>query len=77
MSIENATGAIGTMLSGKDYEHDQVDTATTPHQPGSSFKPYILAAAFDERDPADGTYSGAQTPIADPRCTTNGQPWTA
>ena len=75
VSIENDTGAIGMMLSGKDYDHDQVNTVTTPHQPGSSFKPYILATALTNGIPPTATYSGAQTPIDDPRCTTNGQPW--
>ena len=75
VSVENDTGAIGMMLSGKDYDEDEVDTVTTPHQPGSSFKPYILATALTNGIPPTATYSGAQTPITDPRCTTNGQPW--
>jgi penicillin-binding protein 1A len=50
VSLDNATGAIRTMLSGRNYEKEKHprDLATTLHQPGSSFKPYILATAFDE-----------------------------
>lgn len=75
VSIENATGAIRTMLSGKHFDKDQVNTVTTPHQPGSSFKPYILAAAFEQGIAPTATYSGVQGVIDDPRCETNGAPW--
>ncbi len=75
VSIENDTGAIRTMLSGKSFDEDEIDTVTTPHQPGSSFKPYILAAAFEAGVVPTARYSGDQTAITDPRCTTNGQPW--
>lgn len=75
VSVENATGAIKMMLSGRNYDEDQVNTVTTPHQPGSSFKPYILAAALTQGIPPSATYSGAQTAITDERCTTNGKPW--
>jgi penicillin-binding protein 1A len=50
VSLANSTGAIRTMLSGRDYikEKHPRDLVTTLHQPGSSFKAYILATAFDE-----------------------------
>ncbi|HTG47145.1 MAG TPA: transglycosylase domain-containing protein [Actinomycetota bacterium] len=75
VSIETTTGAIETMLSGKHYNKDQVNTVTTLHQPGSSFKPYLLAAAFEEGISPYASYSGVQGAINDPRCETNGQPW--
>jgi membrane peptidoglycan carboxypeptidase len=64
VSLETQTGAIRTMLSGRDYVHDQLNTVTTQHQPGSSFKPYVLAAAFEQGIPPTARYSGAQGPIA-------------
>ena len=75
VSIETQTGAIKTMLSGKNYMKDQINTVTTQHQPGSSFKPYLLAAAFEEGISPYASYSGVQGAIDDPRCETNGQPW--
>src|SRR2546422_3194728 len=63
------------MLSGKHYQQDEVDTVTTVHQPGSSFKPYVLTAAFEQGIPPTAIYSGVQGVIPDPRCMTNGQPW--
>ncbi|MGZ4150113.1 MAG: penicillin-binding transpeptidase domain-containing protein, partial [Actinomycetota bacterium] len=75
VSVDVPTGAIHTMLSGKHYKQDQINTVTTLHEPGSSFKPYLLASAFEEGIPPTKTYSGAQGAITDPRCETNGQPW--
>jgi penicillin-binding protein 1A len=76
VSLDVGTGAIRTMLSGKDYRKDKKNTVTTPHQPGSSFKPYVLAAAFEQGIPPTAIYSGVQGVIDDPRCETNGEPWT-
>ena len=75
VSLDATTGAIRTMLSGKHYQKDQVDTVTTVHQPGSSFKPYVLTAAFEQGILPTAIYSGVQGVIPDPRCMTNGQPW--
>ena len=75
VSVDVESGAILTMLSGKDYETDKVNTVTTPHQPGSSFKPYVLAAAFENGIPPTSRYSGAQGTIDDERCETQGEPW--
>ena len=66
VSLGTHTGAIRTMLSGRDYQKDQINTVTTQHPPGSSFKPYVLAAAFEEGIPPTATYSGVQGPI--PEC---------
>ncbi len=76
VSLDVKTGAIRTMLSGKHYRKDKKNTVTTPHQPGSSFKPYVLAAAFEQGIPPTAIYSGVQGVIDDPRCETNGEPWT-
>jgi penicillin-binding protein 1A len=75
VSVDVETGAIKTMLSGKNYLKDKVNTVTTPHKPGSSFKPYVLAAAFEQGIPPTATYSGVQGVIDDPRCFTQGEPW--
>jgi membrane peptidoglycan carboxypeptidase len=56
VSEDVATGAIRTLLSGRNYEQDKLDLAGTAHAPGSSFKPYILAAAFEQGIPPTQTY---------------------
>ncbi|HEX3300535.1 MAG TPA: transglycosylase domain-containing protein [Actinomycetota bacterium] len=64
VSLGTRTGAIQTMLSGRNYQKDQLNLVTMPHQPGSSFKPYVLATAFEQGIPPTATFSGAQGPIA-------------
>ena len=50
VSIDNANGAIRTMLSGRNYQRDQLDLATRAAA-GSAFKPFTLVAAFQEGIP--------------------------
>ncbi|HJX08185.1 MAG TPA: transglycosylase domain-containing protein [Actinomycetota bacterium] len=64
VSLATHSGAIRTMLSGRDYLKDQLNLVTMPHQPGSSFKPYVLATAFEQGIPPTATFSGAQGPVA-------------
>ncbi len=48
-SVDPATGHVVAMVGGRDYEFSQVNLATggsTGFQPGSSFKPIVLATAF-------------------------------
>jgi membrane peptidoglycan carboxypeptidase len=65
------------MLSGKDYRRDAKDFVTTGHQPGSAYKPFILAAAFEAGIPPTQTYSTA-SPMTFPnyRDEVTGEPWT-
>ncbi len=57
VSVDNATGAIRTMLSGRNYLKDQVNLADAGRQSGSSFKPFTLVAAFREGIPPGSVYS--------------------
>lgn len=57
VSVDNETGAIRTMLSGRDYLKDQLNLANSHRQPGSSFKPFTLVAAFREDIPPGSMFS--------------------
>jgi membrane peptidoglycan carboxypeptidase len=59
VTIENETGAVKVIVSGRDYRHDELDLATTGHQPGSAFKPFVLAGAFKKGISPDATYSSS------------------
>ncbi len=65
VSLDPTDGHIKAMVGGRDYDVSQVNLATggsTGFQPGSSFKPLVLAAAIDEglapetRYPAPGQW---------------------
>jgi membrane peptidoglycan carboxypeptidase len=47
-SVEPGTGALRAMFGGPDYIRDQRNWALTGRQPGSSFKPFTLAAGFEQ-----------------------------
>jgi penicillin-binding protein 1A len=49
VAIENKTGEVKAMVGGTDFEHKPFNLATNGHrQPGSSIKPFILAAALQD-----------------------------
>ena len=50
VSIDPGTGGIIAYFGGDDPNANQIDMANTPHQPGSSFKPYVFASAL-QNDP--------------------------
>jgi penicillin-binding protein 1A len=70
VSVENETGAIRTMLSGRNYQQDQLNLAASRRQPGSSFKPFTLVAAFREGIPAGSVFS-TRSPLYLPQWTGN------
>ena len=57
-SVQPGTGALRGFYGGQDYLQSQIDWAVTGGSPGSSFKPFALAAAlksgFSLRDTFDG-----------------------
>jgi membrane peptidoglycan carboxypeptidase len=79
VSVDNADGAIRTMLSGRNYQKDQLDLATATRQTGSAFKPFTLVAAFQEGIPPGQVYS-ATSPFCSPawtsqdHCVSNAEP---
>jgi membrane peptidoglycan carboxypeptidase len=59
VTIDNRSGALKVILSGRNYRKDELDLATTGHQPGSAFKPFVLAGAFQRGIPPTQTYSSS------------------
>ncbi len=59
VTIDNRSGAVKVILSGRNYRKEELDLATTGHQPGSAFKPFVLAGAFQEGIPPTQTYSSS------------------
>ena len=59
VSIDPATGRVVAMVGGRDHATSQVNLATggtTGFQPGSSFKPIVLAEAFTQGIGPDTIY---------------------
>jgi len=59
VSVEPSTGHVLAMVGGRDHTQSQVNLATGGtfgFQPGSSFKPIVLAEAFDQGIGPDTTY---------------------
>lgn len=58
VSVDPKTGAVVALYGGKNYyEHFRSNATRVDYQPASTFKPVILAAAFDE---AANTQDGKQ-----------------
>jgi penicillin-binding protein 1B len=47
VALDPKTGAILALVGGRDYGESQLNHAQARRQPGSSFKPFVYAAAFD------------------------------
>ncbi|HET6969204.1 MAG TPA: transglycosylase domain-containing protein [Ornithinibacter sp.] len=72
VSIEPPTGYVRAFVSGRDYATDQVNYALgadgggSGRQPGSAFKPFVLARAFQAGLTPNTTYSGASHDVTEP-----------
>jgi penicillin-binding protein 1A len=65
-SVEAGTGAIRMLLSGKDFDRDELDLVWQgSRQTGSAFKPFTLVAAFENDIPAGKVYS-SRSPFCSP-----------
>jgi len=59
VAVEPPTGYIKAMVGGRDFNYSQNNVAILPRQPGSAFKPYVLATAFEQGIQPTALYSGA------------------
>ncbi len=81
VAIDPRTGEVRAMYGGSDWAKSQVNLATgdggTGRQAGSAFKPFTLTAAMEDHISLSSQWYGPGTiTITDPRCYTNGAPWT-
>ena len=61
MAIENKTGEVKAMVGGNDFDKRPFNLATNGHrQPGSAFKPFILAEALDQGVSPNQTFTSRQ-----------------
>jgi penicillin-binding protein 1B len=47
IAMDPRTGEIRALIGGRDYGESQLNHALARRQPGSAFKPFVYAAAFD------------------------------
>lgn len=47
VALDPRTGEIRALVGGRDYGSSQLNRALARRQPGSAFKPFVYAAAFD------------------------------
>ena len=69
VSLDPRTGEIRALIGGRDYGQSQLNHAIAHRQPGSVFKPFVYAAAFDN------AVDGVQ-PIVTPATTIDDEPTT-
>jgi penicillin-binding protein 1B len=69
VAIDPKTGEIKAVIGGRDYGQSQLNHALAHRQPGSVFKPFVYAAAFDN------AVDGVQ-PVITPATTVDDEPTT-
>lgn len=47
VAVDPASGGVRALIGGRDYGASQLNHALSKRQPGSAFKPFVYAAAFD------------------------------
>ena len=67
VAIDPRTGEIKALIGGRDYGQSQLNHALAHRQPGSVFKPFVYAAAFNN------AVDGAQ-PVVTPATTVDDEP---
>ncbi|HUK30678.1 MAG TPA: PBP1A family penicillin-binding protein [Candidatus Acidoferrum sp.] len=63
--LDPKTGEIKALVGGRDYGQSQLNRALAKRQPGSSFKPFVYAAAFDDAVEGKGPIVTTITTVVD------------
>src|SRR2546430_4168930 len=59
VTVDPATGYVRAIVGGRDYADEKFNIATMGRrQPGSAFKPFVLATALEHGISPDATYAG-------------------
>jgi len=67
VALDPQTGEIKALIGGRDYGESQLNHALARRQPGSAFKPFVYAAAFDTAvDGANPIVTPATTVVDEP-----------
>jgi membrane peptidoglycan carboxypeptidase len=84
VAIDPRTGGIVAMYGGRNFDKNKVNLATgqlaggSGRQAGSAFKPFTLVTALEQGYDIqhERWYGPPSITIDDPKCFTNGEPWT-
>jgi penicillin-binding protein 1B len=58
VALDPHTGEIKALVGGRDFEHSQLNRVLARRQPGSTFKPFVYAAALSTGLPGQATRDG-------------------
>ena len=73
VTLDPKTGAILAMVGGRDFANQQYNVVTQGHrQPGSAFKPFVLATALDQGVSPEQSFESGPVSLTVPGSTT---PW--
>src|SRR5690606_34280288 len=56
--LDQRTGAVKALVGGRDYRLSQFNRALSRRQPGSTFKPFVYAAALETGLPGEPAANG-------------------
>lgn len=66
VALDAETGEVRALIGGRNYGVSQLDRALAKRQPGSIFKPFVYAAAFNTAlEPSNGNVITPETSVMD------------
>jgi penicillin-binding protein 1B len=67
IALDAHTGAVRALVGGRDYTSSQLNHVSAHRQPGSAFKPFVFAAAFNTGlDTPDHAFTPITTVVDEP-----------